>query len=205
MSKFTKIGVINGFGNFKSVKNILNHLDCDFIEIENYKELDQTTHIILPGVGSYDNVIDQLKKRELFDALQEQILVLNKYYFGICVGMQILSTLGFENGKSNGLNFISGETKKIKVKKKRLPNMGWHQINRKKDSNLFKNIDDDDTFYFLHSYEFRSKNIEHVSSTINYEEEIVSSVESKNIYGVQFHPEKSQISGIKIITNFINL
>ena len=73
MSKFKKIGVINGFGNFKSVKNIFNYLDCDFVEIDNYKELNQVTHIILPGVGSYDNVIAQLKKRELFNALQEQI------------------------------------------------------------------------------------------------------------------------------------
>ena len=205
MSKFTKIGVINGFGNFKSVKNIFNYLDCDFIEIENYKELDQVSHIILPGVGSYDNVIAQLKKRELFDALKEQILNFNKYYFGICVGMQILSTLGCENDKVYGLNFIPGETKKIGVKKERLPNMGWHQIIKKKDSSLFKDIDESDSFYFLHSYEFKTENINHITSVINYEEQVVSSVESKNIFGVQFHPEKSQISGIKIINNFINL
>jgi glutamine amidotransferase len=205
MSKFKKIGVINGFGNFKSVKNIFNYLDCDFVEIDNYKELNQVTHIILPGVGSYDNVIAQLKKRELFNALQEQILSFNKYYLGICVGMQILSTLGCENDKVNGFNFIPGETKKIEVKKEKLPNMGWHQIIKKRDSSLFKNIDDSDSFYFLHSYEFRADNIDHITTIINYEEQVVSSIESNNIFGVQFHPEKSQMSGIKIITNFINL
>ena len=94
---------------------------------------------------------------------------------------------------------------RFKVIKERLPNMGWHQIIRKKDSVLFKNINDDDTFYFLHSYQLIADNIDHVTSIINYEEQIVSSVESNNIYGVQFHPEKSQISGIKIIKNFINL
>lgn len=205
MSKFTKIGIINGFGNFKSVKNIFNYLNCDFIEIDNYKKLDQATHIILPGVGSYDNVIADLKKRDLFNALLDQISNSNKYYFGICIGMQILSTLGHENNEVYGFNSIPGETKKIKVIKERLPNMGWHQIIRKKDSVLFKNINDDDTFYFLHSYQLIADNIDHVTSIINYEEQIVSSVESNNIYGVQFHPEKSQISGIKIIKNFINL
>ena len=130
-----------------------------------------------------------------------------KFYLGICVGMQILSEYGLENNKTKGLNLIKGKVEKIPVEKEALPNIGWHNIIlEKKNSLLFKNIDDKEMlFYFVHSYYFNLDQQEDCSSSIYYEKKITASVEKDNIFGVQFHPEKSQAGGLKILKNFCNL
>ena len=144
---------------------------------------------------------------KLFDELIYTIKEKKTYYLGICVGMQILSSYGLENQKIKGFDLVDGIVEKIPVKNNVLPNIGWHNIIlEKKDSLLFKGLDDDKMFfYFLNSYYFRLNKQEYCSSSIIYEKKLTSSIENNNVFGVQFHPEKSQISGLKILKNFCNL
>ena len=201
------IGLINyDGGNFRSVSNVLEYLGIKFIEINDYKKLNYANHIILPGVGSYDYVISKLKSKNLFYEIRDQVITKKKLFLGICVGMQILSTKGLENSTTNGFNLIDGIVRKIPVKNNALPNIGWHKIIKNKESLLFRGIDESELlFYFVHSYHFELNNQQYSSSKIYYESEITSSVEDHNIYGVQFHPEKSQSSGLRVIKNFCNL
>tara|TARA_Y100000590_G_scaffold465482_1_gene637912 strand:- start:339 stop:953 length:615 start_codon:yes stop_codon:yes gene_type:complete len=201
-----RLGIISGFGNYKSVVNLIEYIKKDFKEIKSPNDINECTHIIFPGVGSYINVIDQLKKKKLIDPLKKALLSDKKNFLGICVGMQVLTTFGYEEKKFNGLDIVSGETIKIKSKKTRLPNIGWHDIKiLKKDSKIFHGIEDRSTFYFLHSYSVQLSDDSYVSSKITLENEVVSSIENDNIYGVQFHPEKSQENGLKLINNFLKI
>ena len=202
------IGVINyGSGNFKSVVNILKYLDINFIEVLDWKKLKNLSHIILPGVGSYYDLISRLKNLELLEELINQVKNKKTLYLGICVGMQILSDFGTEEIKTTGLKLIEGSVDKIPVTRSTLPNIGWHKIIlEKKSSSLFKNIKEEEMFfYFVHSYCFNLKNLKYCSTSIIYEKKIISSIEKDNIFGVQFHPEKSQIGGCKLLKNFCNL
>ena len=202
------LGVINyGSGNFRSVVNILNFLNIDFKEIKNEKNFKNTTHIILPGVGSYKDLSQRLDELNLVNELKFQILDKKTYFLGICVGMQILSSYGNEGAKSEGLNIIEGTVKKIPTKKSQLPNIGWHKVELVNNrSKIFKNILEEEMFfYFVHSYYFSLKNLKYCSSKITYDIEVAASVEKDNIYGVQFHPEKSQAAGCKLLENFCRL
>ena len=202
------IGLINyGGGNYKSVSNALEYLNIDYLEINSHHNLKKVRHIILPGVGVYNDLISTLKSMNIIEELIYHIADKKKFYLGICVGMQILSEYGLENNKTKGLNLIKGKVEKIPVEKEALPNIGWHNIIlEKKNSLLFKNIDDKEMlFYFVHSYYFNLDQQEDCSSSIYYEKKITASVEKDNIFGVQFHPEKSQAGGLKILKNFCNL
>ena len=202
------IGLINyGGGNYKSVSNALEYLNIDYLEINSHHSLKKVNHIILPGVGVYSDLISTLKSMNIIEELIYHITDKKKFYLGICVGMQILSEYGLENNKTKGLNLIKGKVQKIPVEKEVLPNIGWHNIIlEKKNSLLFKNIDDKELlFYFVHSYYFNLDQQEDCSSSIYYEKKLTASVEKDNIFGVQFHPEKSQVGGLKILKNFCNL
>jgi imidazole glycerol-phosphate synthase subunit HisH len=202
------IGLINyDGGNYKSVSNILEYLDINFLEINHNQDLKKVSHIILPGVGSYNNLVSKLKSKKLFDEILYQIDVKKTLYLGVCVGMQLLSNYGLENVETKGFGLIEGSVEKIPVKNEILPNIGWHNIIlENKNSVLFKNIEINEMFfYFVHSYYFKLKNKENCSSRIFYEKKITSSVERDNIFGVQFHPEKSQSGGLKLLKNFCNL
>ena len=202
------IGLINyGGGNYKSVSNALEYLNIDYLEINSHHNLKKVSHIILPGVGVYNDLISTLKSMNIIEELIYHITDKKKFYLGICVGMQILSEYGLENNKTKGLNLIKGKVEKIPVEKEALPNIGWHNIIlEKKNSLLFNNIDDKEMlFYFVHSYYFNLDQQEDCSSSIYYEKKITASVEKNNLFGVQFHPEKSQAGGLKILKNFCNL
>jgi glutamine amidotransferase len=197
-----------GAGNIKSVLNALNYLNINVIITSDAKELKKASRIILPGVGAYKNCIDSLKKINLDQALMDLVIEKKIPYLGICVGFQILSEFGLEFGKTEGLGFLSGETLDMKNDtSKRLPHMGWNKIDFSQDynltkNNLFNNIDTGSFFYFLHSFHFKVKNQEFITSTFEYENKFVASIQKDNIYGVQFHPEKSQNNGLKILENF---
>ncbi|WP_415308630.1 imidazole glycerol phosphate synthase subunit HisH [Candidatus Pelagibacter sp. Uisw_099_02] len=202
------LGVINyGSGNFRSVINILNFLKINFREIKSEKALKDFSHIILPGVGSYRSLHQRLIELNLVNELKYQVLDKKKFFLGICVGMQILSSYGNEGKESEGLNIIEGLVEKIPVKKSQLPNIGWHKVELvNKESKLFQNISEDERFfYFVHSYYFNLKDKGLCSSKITYDIEVTSSIEKDNIYGVQFHPEKSQSAGCKLLQNFYKL
>ena len=182
-------------------------MKINFREIKSEKALKDFSHIILPGVGSYRSLHQRLIELNLVNELKYQVLDKKKFFLGICVGMQILSSYGNEGKESEGLNIIEGLVEKIPVKKSQLPNIGWHKVELvNKESKLFQNISEDERFfYFVHSYYFNLKDKGLCSSKITYDIEVTSSIEKDNIYGVQFHPEKSQSAGCKLLQNFYKL
>ena len=157
--------------------------------------------IIIPGVGSYFNALNKI--REIgFENEIKKFIGADKKILGICIGMQILSELGSEGGKTKGLNLIEGNVELIS-NKKNVSHVGWNNIQKEKDSLLFKNIKDNSDFYFVHSYYFNVTNKNEISTSVNFlNKQITASVEKKNIFGVQFHPEKSLDNGLKILKNF---
>ena len=164
--------------------------------------------IVLPGQGSFKSCVDALNKISgLNDALNEFVLVNKKPLLGICVGLQMFADVGYEETETKGLGWISGKVSKIDNQngKFKLPHIGWNQINILKDSKIFKQVENNSHMYFVHSYEFIPKDNKVISATTDYSTKVVCSVEKENIFGTQFHPEKSDKTGLKIINNFINL
>ena len=193
-----------GSGNIQSLKVSINYLDISCKVSSLKKDIDNSSHIILPGVGSYKTVLNKLKNKIDLKFLESQILSKGKYLLGICVGMQILSSEGTEHGKSIGLNWIPGKVDKIKKKDLILPHVGWNEVNFSKDNKLMISKEDN-IFYFTHSYIFKAKNKKNVLGKTFYGENFDSIIGKDNIYGVQFHPEKSQKNGLKLLQNFFNL
>jgi glutamine amidotransferase len=196
--------VINSFKAVCAEKNIDIKIDVT----SDLKIISNSDKVILPGQGSFKNCTDSLLKvKGLKDILNEFVIVNKKPLFGICVGMQMFADKGFEETETKGLGWISGEVKKIDNKKNKfkLPHIGWNELSFISDSKLFKNIKEQSHVYFVHSYHFIPDNKKFISSKTNYSEEIVASVEKDNLFGTQFHPEKSDTVGLKIIENFIKL
>ena len=203
-----------GSGNIKSVYNALNFL-CEkkkrkLIVTKNYLEIKKSTHIILPGVGSFESCMSGLKKISLRKILEDKVFDDKTPFLGICVGMQMLATIGYENGVFSGLNWIKGEVKKIKprVKKLKIPHMGWNELEFKKETNFIKELRkktnlDKVTAYFIHSYNFILKNDSERIVTTNYGQEITAMVSKSNIIGTQFHPEKSHNFGLAFLKTFL--
>mgnify|MGYP001406300290 CR=1 FL=1 len=191
----------SGVGNIGSIVRVLNDLEYEIKIIDNPNDFSDTKKIILPGVGSFDSFIESLKSKKLFNKIQD--LVINKNYsiLGICVGMQSLF-LDSEEGMEKGLGFINSKCKKFDNKVKKVPHIGWNNITIKKQNKLFDDIKNN-YFYFAHSYNINDTKKEFILSTTNYINEFVSSVSYQNIYGVQFHPEKSFEQGKQVIKNFI--
>ena len=190
-------------GNTKSVSNLLNRIEKKHKISSNNLELKNSTHIILPGVGSYSSVMNNLKKHVDIDYLNNLVLIKKKPILGICVGMQIMSDYGYENEKTIGLSWIGGSVKKIDTNLV-LPHVGWNKVNFKE--NIFNNngADSDLDFYFVHSYKFITNKQEDKFAITHYGEEFVSAVRKENILGCQFHPEKSQVSGLNFVKYFLN-
>tara|TARA_B100002019_G_C21267749_1_gene600322 strand:- start:533 stop:1174 length:642 start_codon:yes stop_codon:yes gene_type:complete len=210
-----KVTIIDyGVGNTKSLKMIFEKLDVDVILTKNEEEIINSKYIILPGVGAFASAMEKIKKFKIDQFLLNASN--NKaYILGICLGAQLFMTKSEEFGENNGLNLIPGEVKKIlvtpKKEKIKLPHIGWSEILKSNiiDENqekLLFNIDSKDSFYFIHSYICIVKNNLHELFHTKYEElKIPAIIGSKNIFGCQFHPEKSGLSGIKFMRNFINL
>jgi imidazole glycerol-phosphate synthase subunit HisH len=208
MTKLNKVGLIAyGSGNYKSVYNALDFLKIKVLEIRNPLELKKVNHIILPGVGAFHSTMGRLEEQGFINGLKEEVLQYNKYFLGICVGMQILAGLGTEFKTCQGLDFISGNVARIDAKEYGLsvPNIGWREVNYEKNSLLFHNIPNASDFYFLHSYHFVPELKEHITSTCDYGSALTASIEKNNIFGVQFHPEKSQLNGLQVLKNFSSL
>ena len=201
-----------GLGNIRSaeqsIKKSLNIHNVDgIVRISNKtQDIKNSTHIVLPGQGAFNSCMNGLKKIPgMVDELSEGVLVKKKPFLGICVGMQLLATTGYENGEHKGLDWIKGNIKKLPNKEIKLPHMGWNEINIKIKQNKIFNENDKIDFYFVHSYYFECAKKENEVATTEYGLRFASVVSKENIYGVQFHPEKSSKQGLKIITNFINL
>lgn len=196
------IGLINyGIaGNTHSIKKAIEKAG-GIVKIVNTKEeLDNVDKIVIPGVGSFKDAMNELQKDNLLGPLKEAIKT--KTTLGICLGMQILATMGFEYGKTQGLEAIKAEVKPMFVNAK-IPHVGFDKIDVVKSNALLIGLENEE-FYFMHSYEV--VNFHDVISTTEYAEHLfVSAIQKDNIFGVQFHPEKSREAGIKLFKNFIDL
>ena len=198
-------------GNISSVINSFKEVAQDKIKIDvtsDLKKIKSSDKVVLPGQGSFKSCIDSLNKIDgLVETLNEFVIHNKKLILGICVGFQMFADIGYEETETKGLGWISGKVKKIDNKdgKYKLPHIGWNEINILKDSKIFKDIKNKSHMYFVHSYEFIPDDKNLVSTTIDYSTKIVSSVEKDNLFGTQFHPEKSDKLGLKIISNFLSL
>jgi glutamine amidotransferase len=198
-------------GNISSVINSFKEVAKEKIKIEVSSELDKiksSDKIVLPGQGSFKSCVDALNSIDgLVDTLNKITIINKKPLLGICVGFQMFADVGYEEIETQGLGWISGEVLKIDNQdgKFKLPHIGWNELNIVKDSQIFKDIKNKSHMYFVHSYEFIPKDKNVISATTDYSSSIVCSVEKENIFGTQFHPEKSDKEGLKIIDNFLNL
>ena len=198
-------------GNISSVINSFKEVAKEKVNIEVTSDLERiklSDKVVLPGQGSFKSCIDALNNvNGLVDTLSDFVLTNKKPLLGICVGLQMFADVGYEEVETKGLGWISGKVSKINNQdgKYKLPHIGWNEINIVKDSKIFKDIKNNSHMYFVHSFEFVPNDKKVISATTDYSSNIVCSVEKENIFGTQFHPEKSDHIGLKVINNFINL
>lgn len=198
-----KVCIVNyGLGNVKAFKNIYDKLNINS-EISSKREhFLNATHLILPGVGAFDWAISRLNDSGLREILDMLVIEKKLPILGVCVGMQMMASKS-EEGVLPGLNWIEGKVIKLS-NETILPHMGWNNIKPLIKSNLFTDIKNLN-FYFLHSYYYETIDPKHTVSVTNYGKNFTSAINKKNIFGTQFHPEKSHENGIKILKNFINI
>ena len=198
-------------GNISSVINSFTEVAKGKVNLEVTSDLNKiksSDKVVLPGQGSFKSCIDALNSiNGLTDTLSEFVMIDKKPLFGICVGLQMFANVGYEETETKGLGWLPGKVLKIDNKngKYKLPHIGWNQINIVKNSKIFKDIENKAHMYFVHSYEFIPNDNSVTAATTDYASNIVCAVEKENIFGTQFHPEKSDKTGLKIIDNFINL
>jgi len=198
-------------GNISSVINSFREVAKDKVNIEVTSDLNKiksSDKVVLPGQGSFKSCVDALNSiNGLVNTLNEFAINNKKPLLGICVGLQMFADVGFEETETKGLGWVSGKVSKIDNQngKYKLPHIGWNQINIVKESKIFKGIENNSHMYFVHSYEFIPEDKSVISATTEYSSIIACSVEKENIYGTQFHPEKSDKSGLKMIDNFLKL
>ena len=198
-------------GNISSIINSFKEVAQDKVNIQVTSDLNKiksSDKVVLPGQGSFRSCVDALNGiNGLVDSLNEFAINNKKPLLGICVGLQMFADVGYEETKTKRLGWISGKVSKINNKngKYKLPHIGWNQINIVKESKIFKDIENNSHMYFVHSYEFIPEDKNVVLATTDYSSNIVCSVEKENLFGTQFHPEKSDKIGLKIIKNFIDI
>ena len=198
-------------GNISSVINSFNEVAKGKINLEvtsDRKKIESSDKIVLPGQGSFKSCVDSLNSISgLAETLKEFAIINNKPLLGICVGLQMFADVGYEEAETNGLGWIPGKVSKIDNQngKFKLPHIGWNEIEIQKESKIFKDIKDKSHMYFVHSYEFIPEDKSVISATTDYSSKIVCSIERGNLFGTQFHPEKSDKIGLRIIENFIKL
>lgn len=201
-----RIGIINyGMGNIHSVYNALLSLGIESIVTNNKKELNSCDAFILPGVGAFPNAIKNLLKLDLVDEIKNQVLNKNKNILGICLGMQLFADYSEEGELNEGLSMIPGKVIDLGRKiTNRVPHIGWNSLLINTNSPLFEGIPEKQDFYFVHRYYFDC-NKKYILANTSYEMMVTAVINHNNIYGVQFHPERSHNTGIKLLYNFTQL
>ena len=195
-------------GNLRSVQKAFEKMGCNALISNNHKIIEDADKIVLPGVGAFKDGMKHLNELGLIELLNKEVLVNKKPFLGICLGMQLIANKSYENEETDGLGWIDAEvtqfdfTKHTKTLK--VPHVGWNDVSYRKKNILFNGIPDKSDFYFVHSYYFSTQE-DVVSSMTDYGFDFISSIEKDNIFAFQFHPEKSQGVGLKILENFIKV
>ena len=192
-----------GMGNVLSVQKALHKIGMESIITADKGEINNSSFIILPGVGSFKRAMENLHDKNLVTILREEINENKKPFLGICLGMQLLADQGYEDSKTSGLGVIEGSVKEIPSHELPIPHIGWNEISIRKKK-YFENIHDHN-FYFVHSYYLDAKNEQDIAATVSYGCEITAAVQKDNIFGTQFHPEKSQEEGLEVLKSFFKV
>jgi len=202
--KLNCVGVLDyGIGNITSIMNALSYLDIDRLRVTAASKLGQCSHLILPGVGAFANGMNKLLSSDLHSELMGEVVDKGKPILGICLGMQMLSDVSFEFGIHDGLGLIHGQVIELESRKLGfpLPHIGWSEVRSDSDLVLLSGIESVADFYFLHSFHMQPKG-DVATATSNHGVDFVAAVESGNVFGTQFHPEKSQRNGLALLKNF---
>lgn len=193
-----------GMSNLGSIANMLKKIGFNSIISSDPKEIASANKLILPGVGAFDSGMGSLEKLGILNTLNQKVLNERIPILGICLGMQLM-TNGSEEGRLPGLGWIDADTKKFANTTLKIPHMGWNMVKHKKDSKLFEEQKSEKRYYFVHSYYVDAYDEKDVLTTTPYGDDFVSSFEKENIFGVQFHPEKSHSFGMRLLKNFMEL
>ncbi len=202
-----RVGLIDyGAGNQASVRNALEHIGASPVMVAAPGDFDRATHLVLPGVGAFSTAMAQLEQRGLVEALRLHAGAEGKPLLGVCVGMQILARVGYEFEAREGLGLINATVRTIDVSATghRLPHIGWNEVTVTRDCPLFDDMRQP-TFYFAHSYACEPDDDADAVATCDYGAGVVAVVQKDNVFGVQFHPEKSQHDGLQLLRNFVRL
>lgn len=191
-----------GMGNLGSIANMIKKVGHKSIITSKMEEIQKATKLILPGVGSFDNGMKNLKEYGLVEILNQKVLAEKTPILGICLGMQLM-TKSSEEGILSGLSWIDAETKRFVCDILKIPHMGWNVIKHEKESKLFDDLESEKRYYFVHSYYVKTNHKEDILATTPYGFDFVSAFEKENILGVQFHPEKSHKFGMNLFKNFV--
>jgi glutamine amidotransferase len=197
------IGLINGGGNYASVRNALTFLGIDPLEVRRPADLEDCRAIVLPGVGAFPTLMRSLREAGLDDAIRRHVLDGPKPYLGICVGMQILADRSEEFGPAPGLGLIPGSVEPLPpTPGHRVPHIGWNSVRPARGCPLFDGLGNEPTFYFAHGFAFRPLDEQHTAATTDHGGLFTAAVQRDHVFGVQFHPEKSQRDGLALLRRF---
>lgn len=203
----TSVAIIDyGRGNVRSVFNALDYIGTDAVITDDPDEIDNASHILLPGVGAFGDAVDALNARGLPEVLHRQAFEKGKPFLGICVGMQMLASAGFEHGEHAGMGWLQADVRRLEPGPDclKIPHMGWNSVALTQDHPLFSGFNEATlVFYFVHSYAVTTQDTDKVLGTCSYGAPFVSALAWDNIVATQFHPEKSQDSGIEMLENFV--
>lgn len=202
------IAVIDyGMGNLRSVVNAFSSVGARVVIARSPTDLPDCWGIVLPGVGAFKDGMVRLRDNGWIDALQREVMDKQKPFLGLCLGMQLMGSHGTEHGESEGLGWVPGEVVRLEGGERslKIPHIGWNDVDISIDSRLFREIGESAIFYFLHSYHLRPDDRGVIAATCAYGVEFAAGVECGNLFGAQFHPEKSQRDGLRILQNFASV
>ncbi|WP_297445594.1 imidazole glycerol phosphate synthase subunit HisH [Desulfurobacterium sp.] len=200
------IAVIDyGMGNLRSVSKAVEYVGGNVVVTDKTHKIKDAEAIILPGVGAFKDAVKNLKERNLWEVIIREVEK-GKPFLGICLGLHLLFKKGYEFGEEEGLGIIKGKVVRFELPHEyKIPHMGWNQVSIKKESRFLNGIKNGEFFYFVHSYYVKPEDVSVILTTTDYGIDFVSSIEKENIIATQFHPEKSQKAGLKLLSNFLEM